>query len=55
MNLENISKIYDLEIVQNKYVGLGFDPDLMNLESLYKTENVFHEIYDTEERISGPI
>ncbi len=44
-----IDRLYDLEIIQNKYVGLGFDPDLINLENLYKTENVFNEIYGTED------
>ena len=52
----SMNRIYDLEIIQNKYVGIGFDPEIMSISSLYRTEAVFHDIFayeDTGTLISG--
>ena len=47
-NLENINRIYDLEIIQNKYVGIGFDPADIRLSALFKAEDVFNSVFEQE-------
>ena len=47
-NLENINRIYDLEIIQDKYVGSGFDPADIRLSALFKAEDVFNSVFDQE-------
>ncbi len=48
INNNSISQIYDLEIIHDRYMGVGFNPANMMMDELYKTSNVFDNIFGRE-------